>query len=254
MSNVWSEKIKIRAFMVDKNRKANLVTIQNLCQEVAGNHAHTHQLGYADMQERGMAWVLNRLKIKVLQYPEWMQTVEVKTWVSVMQPFSHRHFQITLPVSETNEQEIVLANAYTIWIPIDIATKRPKRLTDQVFPLFQLDYDCAMPEKLSHTVEERNPDSIGKGIAFPSERIVQYSDLDMLGHVNNAKYAEWLLDDFYKKDNTTLLKSLDINYLSEVFEGSVVQIFSQTIENHFFYSLKNKADGKEVCRALLVAQ
>ena len=254
MSNVWSEKIKIRAFMVDKNRKANLVTIQNLCQEVAGNHAHAHQLGYADMQERGMAWVLNRLKIKVLQYPEWMQTVEVKTWVSVMQPFSHRHFQITLPVSETNEQEIVLANAYTIWIPIDIATKRPKRLTDQVFPLFQLDYDCAMPEKLLHTFEERNPDSIGKGIAFPSERIVQYSDLDMLGHVNNAKYAEWLLDDFYKKDNTTLLKSLDINYLSEVFEGSVVQLFSKTIENHFVYSLKNKADGKEVCRALLVIQ
>lgn len=238
-NGIWSEDFKIRAFMVDRHREANLFTLQNLCQEAAGNHAHVRQLGYADMQARGMAWVLNRLKIKVFQFPKWMETVTVKTWVSQMQPFSHRHFQITLPVSETNTEEVILANAYSIWIPIDIVTKRPKRLPNEDLPLHNLAYNCEIPEKLSHT----------EGVLFSSERQVQSSDLDMLGHVNNAKYVEWLLDDFYSKNENIKPNALEINYLGEVFEKSTVQIFMQQLNDDFIYAIKNKADDKEVCRA-----
>ncbi len=245
-NGIWSEDLKIRAFMVDRNREANLVSIQNMCQEVAGNHANFRRLGYADMQAQGMAWVLNRLKIKVLQFPKWTETVTVKTWVSQMSPFSHRHFQILLPnsVEERNPEAIgegvVLANVYTIWIPIDTTTKRPKRIMYDL-PLNTVDYDCEIPEKLGFT----------EGVLFSSERVVQYSDLDMLGHVNNAKYVEWLLDDFYSNESNVKPKTLEINYLGEVFMGTTVQLFSQKKEDAVFYVLTNKENGKEVCRAVL---
>jgi medium-chain acyl-[acyl-carrier-protein] hydrolase len=240
-NGIWSENFKITAFMVDRHRKATLFTLQNLCQEAAGNHAHVRQLGYADMQAQGMAWVLNRLRIKVLQYPKWMERVTVKTWVSLMQPFSHRHFEVTSPVSETNAEEVILATAYSIWIPIDTTTKRPKRLTNNDFLLHDRVYDCEIPEKLRDT----------EGGIFSTERLVQASDLDMLGHVNNAKYVEWLLDDFLSKNKNGQVKVLEINYLSEVFEGSRVQFFCSNTPNEIFYSMKNKADDKEVCRAKL---
>ncbi len=250
-NGIWSEDLKIRAFMVDRNREANIVAIQNMCQEVAGNHANFRRLGFADMQAQGMAWVLNRLKIKVLQFPKWTETVTVKTWVSQMSPFSHRHFQITLPNFEGNTVEernpdnigkgVVLANIYTIWIPIDTVTKRPKRVIDSEMPLNDLTYDCEMPEKMGFT----------EGGIFSSERLVQYSDLDMLGHVNNAKYVEWLLDDFYRDISINIPNYLVINYLGEVFMGMIVQIFSQKTDNGVVYSVKNKANGKEVCRAKL---
>lgn len=240
--NLWSENIRIRAYMVDKNREANLVAIQNLCQEVAGNHANACELGYEAMQKRGMAWVLNRLKINILKQPRWTETVTVKTWVSLMQPFSHRHFQIVLPVSETNETELILANAYALWIPIDLVTKRPKRMANEDFPLCEYVYDCEMPEKLVYT----------EGAVFSSERIVQYSDLDMLGHVNNAKYVEWLLDDYFRIHGIVKIKTLDINYLGEVFQGSTVQIFVQQTNDSVFYSIIEKAGGKEVCRAKIL--
>ncbi len=236
-NGIWSEDLKIRAFMVDRNREANLVSIQNMCQEVAGNHANFRRLGFADMQAQGMAWVLNRLKIKVLQLPKWTEMVTVKTWVSQISPFSHRHFQISLP----NTNEVVLANVYTIWIPIDITTKRPKRVVDSEMPLYNVIYDCEMPEKLGFT----------EGVLFSSERVVQYSDLDMLGHVNNAKYVEWLLDDFYSNESNVKPKTLEINYLGEVFMGTTVQLFSQKKEDAVFYVLTNKENGKEVCRAVL---
>ena len=234
---VWSEDIKIRAFMVDRNREANVVAIQNMCQEVAGNHANFRQLGFEGMQVRGLAWVLNRLKIKVFQFPKWTETVTVKTWVSQMQPFSHRHFQIILPDTEG----VILANIYTIWIPIDVVTKRPKRVVDFEMPLHEVVYDCEIPEKLVFT----------EGGIFSSERQVQYSDLDMLVHVNNAKYVEWLLDDFYKNNNYGKPKILEINYLGEVFEGATVQIYAQKEEREVVYTVKNKEDGREVIRAKL---
>jgi acyl-CoA thioesterase FadM len=175
-NGIWSEDLKIRAFMVDRNREANLVAIQNMCQEVAGNHANFRRLGFEDMQAQGLAWVLNRLKIKVLQFPKWTETVTVKTWVSQMSPFSHRHFQILLSNSDENDANtveernpdtigkgVVLANVYTIWIPIDMVTKRPKRQVLSDLPLKEMVYDCEIPEKLGFTVEERNPDTVGKG-------------------------------------------------------------------------------------------
>ncbi len=239
-NGIWSEDLKIRAFMVDRNREANLVSIQNMCQEVAGNHANFRQLGFAAMQAQGMAWVLNRLKIKVLQFPKWTETVTIKTWVSQMSPFSHRHFQILLSNLEGNTEGVVLANIYTIWIPIDTTTKRPKRLNYDL-PLNTVDYDCEIPEKLLHT----------EGCVFSSERIVQYSDLDMLGHVNNAKYVEWLLDDFYRNGSNSKPNTLEINYLGEVFMGTTVQLFTQKKEGIVLYVLTNKENGKEVCRAKL---
>ena len=234
-NGVWSEDIKIRAFMVDRNREANVVAIQNMCQEVAGNHANFRQLGFEGMQVRGLAWVLNRLKIKVFQFPKWTETVTVKTWVSQMQPFSHRHFQIILPDTEG----VILANIYTIWIPIDVVTKRPKRVVDFEMPLHEVVYDCEIPEKLPNA----------EGGVFSSERQVQYSDLDMLGHVNNAKYVEWLFDDFYKNNNDDKSNALEINYLGEVFEGATVQIYAQKEEREVVYTVKNKEDGREVIRA-----
>ena len=223
--------------MVDRNREANVVAIQNMCQEVAGNHANFRQLGFEGMQVRGLAWVLNRLKIKVFQFPKWTETVTVKTWVSQMQPFSHRHFQIILPDTEG----VILANIYTIWIPIDVVTKRPKRVVDFEMPLHEVVYDCEIPEKLVFT----------EGGIFSSERQVQYSDLDMLGHVNNAKYVEWLFDDFYKNNNDDKSNALEINYLGEVFEGATVQIYAQKEEREVVYTVKNKEDGREVIRAKL---
>ena len=240
-NGVWSEDLKIRAFMVDRNREANLVAIQNMCQEVAGNHANFRRLGFEDMQAQGMAWVLNRLKIKALQFPKWTETVRVKTWVSQMSPFSHRHFQIILPNSDANTEGVVLANVYTIWIPIDIVTKRPKRQVLSDLPLREIVYDCEVPEKLGFT----------EGVLFSSERVVQYSDLDMLGHVNNAKYVEWLFDDFFRNHKNGKPNVLEINYLGEVFEGATVQLFARQMDKEMIYVVKNKKEGKEVCWAKL---
>jgi medium-chain acyl-[acyl-carrier-protein] hydrolase len=233
---VWSESFRVQANMVNMRREMTLASIGNLFQEVAGNHAVYRKVGFFDMQQRGMYWVLNRLKINMLRYPLWQEDIYLRTWVSQMIPFSHRHFEVC------DSQNQALGYGYALWIPIDATNHKPKRMTDFDIQIVDRQTPCDMPQKIADT----------EGYIFSSEKTVEYSDIDMLGHVNNVKYIEWILNDFYKKNDTkNVCKSLEINYLGEVYPNDTTLIFSKSDAQKTYYSLKKKDDGKEVCRAIV---
>jgi acyl-ACP thioesterase len=248
LNGIWSELYKIPAFMVDEKREMTLVGIANLCQEVAGNHANSRNLGFHTMQKRGLAWVLNRLKIEVSRYPIWQETIRIKTWVSQMQPFSHRHFGFF------DSQDQALAYAYSIWIPLDTETHRPRRLTDFDVVLSDMPNPCKMPEKLSEhkrysDISERiEADSISEK---PTDVRVSYTDLDMLGHVNNVKYIEWILNEAYRQTPDRKYRKATINYIQEVFIHETVEIIADCQMHSTEFSLKRPATGELVCLARL---
>ena len=51
---------------------------------------------------------------------------------------------------------------------------------------------------------------------------VQRSDIDMLGHVNNVKYTEWLLN---QRKIDPRIKNIQINYLQEAKLGDEVLFY-----------------------------
>ena len=54
---------------------------------------------------------------------------------------------------------------------------------------------------------------------------VRNSDLDINQHVNNTKYAQWILDAVpYDLHKTLFLKSYSVNFLAETHLGEEVQI------------------------------
>lgn len=220
--------------MVDKNREAGFTTLANLFQEAANNHAFNQQLDFYNMRERGLFWVLSRLRFKVVRRPLWQETVTANTWVSAMQPFAHRHLEITGADGQP------LAWAYSIWLPLDAQTRQPsRRLADIAVPLSDKRTPLTAPGKIAAP----------ENAEVSSEKKVTYSDLDMLGHVNNVKYVEWMLDDLYQHCETFPYNSLEINYINEAFQGQTVQLQSiQTAESAQF-SLYCPAGGQEICRA-----
>lgn len=197
----WTEAFKIRTFMTDKSLEATMTTIGNLFQDAAGNHANFRKLGYHDMKEQNMFWVLNRLKIQMIRFPKWLEDVNVSTWVSEIQPFSHRHFIMT----DTQGKDI--GCGYSLWTPIDTITHRIKRLTNFDTPLVDKITLCGTSHKL--------PDA--DKVELSSEKLAKFSDLDFLGHVNNVKYVEWMLNDYYRNWGEDKFSSLEINYLNDVY-------------------------------------
>jgi acyl-ACP thioesterase len=222
---IWSESFKVMAFMVDQQRRMTSPMLCNLLQEVAGNHANFRKLGFFDMQAQNRFWVLNRLRLEIEEYPLWLDEIEVQTWVSMMRgPFSNRHFAVF-----KNGKKI--ASAFTFWVAIDSITHKPVRINSQeVIVLEDKIADCGPAEKLE-------PFQDGQILGNYK---VQASDIDMLGHVNNVKYTEWVLNIVSLNKPIQLL---EINYLKETDLGKETNIYSN--ENNF--AIRSAADGQDIC-------
>ncbi len=61
-----------------------------------------------------------------------------------------------------------------------------------------------------------------------------YSDLDMNRHVNNCRYADWVLDALFLDPafRKAGIRSIQMNYLSEVSSGEEIQLVRFDNSNH----------------------
>ena len=79
-------------------------------------------------------------------------------------------------------------------------------------------------------------------------RDVAYSDLDMLGHVNNVKYTEWSMNAIELEVTTTRhLKELVINFNNEVKPSDKVELYRHMEEGEdgsLVYYIEGRVEGK----------
>jgi len=231
-NGIWSSSFYIPAFLVNNERKASITTICNLLQEVAGQHALHHQLGYEDMVTKGQFWVLNRLRLNMNSFPEWRSNIEIQTWVNNMKgPFSYRNFAIY------NQQSELLGSACSLWVLLDAKTRRPVRIAEHSLPsLEEKESLCGQPDKLGQLSDDK----------LIGTHQVKRSDLDMINHVNNSKYVEWLLDRIEEEHKA--ISKIDINYLKESFLKDEINFYAN--ENNF--ALRKEGDDNDLCRIRLL--
>lgn len=189
----------------------------DLAQELANLSADSLGFGYDDMQRYGTAWVLSRFEARFLQMPRWKDAVELQTWHKGFSgPFYVRDFRMT----GADGQPAVLATSS--WLILDVATRRLLR-REHLEGRLPLDTVC--PED---AVEE----ACGK-VTMPvaeleemAEHRVSYSDVDMVGHANNAKYVAWAMDCLdFAEVAARRVRRLRISFNRETLPGEVVTLF-----------------------------
>ena len=63
------------------------------------------------------------------------------------------------------------------------------------------------------------------------EHVVGYSDVDMLGHANNAMYMQWAMDAVdYETVSTRPVKEVTINFNHETKAGDLVSVYRAYVE------------------------
>jgi acyl-ACP thioesterase len=242
MENTLRKQFIISSFDIDPLGKARLTSIANYLQETAYKHAASLNLGYRHLAKEGRAWVLSRLKIKLYDYPEWDQVIEVETWPrGIEKLFALRDFRIR------SEDGDLLAEASTCWIMVDMQTHRPVRFDNDFIP-FEIRTDAVFPETPGKIAPPENSSECFSHRA-------QYSDLDVVGHVNNVKFIEWCLDGI---EPSLLLdrgiSEFEINYLSEVKAGEDVKLYSSSAgvqDDRMLISGSVRAEESECIRASL---
>jgi acyl-ACP thioesterase len=70
------------------------------------------------------------------------------------------------------------------------------------------------------------------------EHIVGYSDVDMVGHANNAMYMQWAMDAVeYGLASSRPLKEFTINFNKEIKAGEKVTLYRATVEKEDAYHI-----------------
>ncbi len=233
-----------RDFMVnfhqaDYHGTAKVSSICNFLQETAWRHATALGLGFEDLLEKNLVWVIVSLKLKMIKYPKWTESIEVTTWPrGISGFFALRDFLIN---GEDGEK---LGEATTAWMVIDMDRRRPQKVD---FVAEKVKYP-ENEEKL--TIEA----PIIKQLSELQEKhvhTVPYNEIDFNGHVNNTHYVEWCLNayplEFHDKYQ---IDSILVNYLAEAHYQDEISIAGTDWkgESNLIQGTR-KSDDKPVFRA-----
>jgi acyl-ACP thioesterase len=119
-----------------------------------------------------------------------------------------------------DEAGAAIGRGRSAWLIVDAASFRPRR-----------------PEAIAATMPSRAElETLPGGaqaikpseeLELRAERTVSYSDIDYNGHMNNARYVQWIQDALDPGELASAASMrLDINYVAEMRPGSSAGIFS----------------------------
>lgn len=241
--SVFEKPYDININLINTNRKLGLIGLLNILQDTAADHAENLGFGYDNSKEMGFFWVLVRLSLRMDTWPDWNDQVIVKTWTRPVYGVTGvREFEI-----EVNNKKIGACS--TLWMILDCNTRRPKLIkkSDDLFKP-RTDYS------LDFTAEKLQiPDNMEQRKSFE----VRISDLDMNQHVNNVKYAQWMLDsvpfDYHQR---FIIKSYEINFMNESFLNDEIVVHSSfnPLEQSNKYQVDFKGDRTHDSKTIFAAQ
>jgi acyl-ACP thioesterase len=234
MIPAWKEEIIIRSFDVDCKNQMKISSLCSYFQEVAGHHAAHLGLGFEQMRREGLFWVLSRLEISFIRFPEWNDHLTIETWPSGHERlFYRREF---LVAKEGGEK---LITAVSFWLLININSRRPK-----ILPLPEGIEQHNAGRTVMQVMTEPIPSPTGgETVTIP----VQYGDLDLNQHVNNVRYMQWITDlfpvDFHYRHVPVFFR---IDFKQEVKANEWVQITKKGDGKDFILEGK-ESTGQMTC-------
>lgn len=246
-SSPWTESFQITSLLVNPLGRLGLYGLLNLLQETAWKHAENLGLGLKDIEKEGFFWVITRQSLQMKAWPRFGDHLQIKTWLrSPEGAFVSREFAIL------NEQGEEIGLCSTSWLALERASKR-------ILPAEGLrSWDQITHPRATGLTPEKIP------VAGEYNKLAKFrvrnSDLDINQHVNNTKYAQWILDAIpYELHKKLYLKNYSVNFLAETHLGDEVEVFSScdapdplsTSQGTTTYKGTRSSDGKTLFTAQL---
>lgn len=213
--------------------------LQNLVRDIidaATAHANHLGVGYDRLMTDGNAWVLSRLAIEMTRYPRVGEEYALTTWIEDFnRHFSARNFEITGAGGK------VIGFARSIWIAINIASRRPA--------------DLASIADLADSVSLRSCPMEPQGkLRFCGDEesgtpyTVAVSDIDSNRHLTTARYVELAANcvglDMYDR---RFPARFEIAFTKECRYGDTLQVCSRMNDGSVLDVAIKGADATDSC-------
>jgi len=201
----------------DFDRYVNILpsSVLDIFQDIAGDHARLLGCDYKALTPRNLLWVIVKVRYTVVKAPSLHQKVHVTTWP--LKPTSvvyRREYHITDEAGET------LIIGTSDWVLIDSESRSLAAGAENIYPT----NGEHITDKLFDRKAPKIPDVSAEAAGYNCTPT--YTDLDMNGHVNNTKYASFVLDAL-EPGERDVIESFQVEYHKEVQPGVSLTIYTE---------------------------
>lgn len=211
MNHCHRKEFVVRPTEVDQYGRLKPSAMLLYIQQTAGEHSDSYALTYDALAERGIFWAVIRHKIEITRLPRDNEKITLETW-----PMPTTRVAYPRSTVAYDEQGNVLFRSICLWILMDLNNRSmllPGKSGVDVEGFLRGDELPTPKSLLPLPLEHCTP------------RQVVFSDLDRNGHMNNARYLDWvqdLLPSSYHQDHP--IKELTLCYINEALEGQKLDL------------------------------
>jgi acyl-ACP thioesterase len=233
--DVYESTQKICFNDVDLSGRITPFAVFNYFQDAAAAHAEIIGVGYKNMLANNSVWVLSRISVIIEKRPKIGDTVILRTWPRGSEKlFCIRDYDV-------KDSSGVLVRARSAWIILDTEKRRPIRPDNLKLPL---------NEGLDAILGSLPPLNTRSNLTQTAHRKAAYSDIDFNGHLNNARYIQWIQDIIPSAALADAEQiKIDINYLNEIKDGDNIELFTGIIDDSNKLAVEGRKDSSAAFKA-----
>ena len=223
----WEEKYNVKFHDTNSNEIVGPSHILKFMQETSMRHMKARKPSYEELFAENKAFILSNIRIEMYNPIYAYQDIVAKTWACPSRGFS---FMRSYSIEANGE---IMAEAHSTWALVNTEDKKLYKVSDVDLS----NYDTEEPVSLEHPLRIRIPNELP--LALRGEFTVRYTDTDLNGHMNNTNYPNMLINAMPSPEKI-MVKSLAINFISDVKAGESVKIYmAKTDGKHYFRSVKD---------------
>ena len=207
-----SRTIEMRALpsLCDDTSRMSIPGFLEMFQDVAGIHADSIGMGALALEERGLFWIVSKIRLSISRRPVVQETFDAVTWI---QPAEKVVCERDWAISKDGEQ---LAYVRSIWAALRRDSFKPGLMAD-FYP--EPDAAIAPPDSLPFTRMSKRFD----GAEPLGEYRIRSVDIDRGGHMNNVNYVRAMLGCFTCDQIDEMdIKELDMQFILQCYEGETI--------------------------------
>lgn len=198
---------RLRWMDFDQYGRLQPASALDIFQDVATIQAEGMGIGRSAMVSQGVFWAVVRTKLEIAKQPAHCEAVTVRTW-----PHTPTRFSFLRDFTMRDAGGDLLVKATSEWVLMDIGSRSFASVMDYYDGPNDFDEARAFerkPRKIARFDEGNRP---------VVEIVPRYTDIDVNGHVNNACYANYVIDALNPGEHDAI-RTLQIDYRHEVMPG-----------------------------------
>lgn len=213
---------------VDSSFRIRPSGLLRLFQDVSALHSELTGSGIRSLSEQGVTWVLGKLAIDIQHYPEYRDELRIISWSRSASGFRMlRDFEL-----EINSKRV--GGGSSVWFYFDRKVGKVTRVPAAIDHAYGTDPHLARAEGVERWMPYER---------FDPETARTYTpgifDLDAGGHVNNARYVDYVMDAAHDLVDGSVVRSTRIQFSREITSNVPFEIGVRRDGDSVLFKLRN---------------